>query len=124
MMNLQKAILTTAFLLVHQLDLTLAADGPFFGFFCPSIIDGWLCNADLTTYWLTDSCGIENSTVARQENLQIVVLVDFYFSTGNALESGPLYDIGWTSNCDYCTWKGVGCDEDGTVVAIKVGKFL
>jgi hypothetical protein len=55
--------------------------------------------------WLEDSgCRTQTNVVER---LSLISLASIFFSTKNTLESGPLYDQGWLSNCDPCTWGRV-----------------
>lgn len=74
--------------------------------------------------YIERNCRFENNT-------QIWSLVNFYFDTGNTAESGALYKQGWlpewtasgANPCDYCSWEGVTCAGDKSVIGLNVCKF-
>lgn len=110
--------LTTVFLL-EECSLVSATAGPVFAEFCPTIMDGWLCNRNPTGHWLDNTCGEDS-----EANAQLEILAEFYFTTGNRASSGPLFEMGWLSDCEFCEWEGISCNEAGEVTAIEVGTYL
>ena len=112
-------ITLTTVLLLEECSFVSAMAGPIFAEFCPTIMDGWLCNRNPTGHWLEETCGEDS-----EANAQLEILAEFYFATGNRASSGPLFEMGWLSDCEFCDWDGIACNDDGEVTAIEVGKFL
>ena len=103
-------------ILLREGSLVAATAGPIFAEFCPSIMDGWLCNRNPSMHWLENTCD------DSETNNQLEILAEFYFETGNRASSGPLFEMGWLSDCEFCNWEGIACNDDGEIIAIEVGK--
>ena len=109
--------LLVATVLLERCTHVSATAGPVFGEFCPRWMDSWLCNRNPTGHWLDNSCGEDS------QDTQLEIIADFYFETGNRASSGPLFETGWLSDCEYCDWEGISCNDAGNIVAIEVGKI-
>lgn len=94
-----------------------ATAGPLFGDFCPSLMEPWLCNRFNGTYWIRENCDEDI------DNSQLQALAAFYTQTGNTGDTGPLYEKGWLSDCDYCNWEDITCNDGGNVTAIESREF-
>lgn len=70
------------------------------------------------TDWEASNC--EGASNAFADQLRI--LKEFFDSTGNTQESGPLLNKGWVKGCDICNkWDGLQCGRDNKVTRIDLG---
>lgn len=64
-----------------------------------------------------DGCGATEDT---EEDPQLEFLTNFYFSTGNEIDSGSLHRLGWLADCGYCSWGNITCNNQGEITDIYI----
>jgi hypothetical protein len=116
------AVLLLSITAPSVLAVAVPSFGPSFhknrwGSFCPGFLEPLFCIGDVAEFWIEETCVDANNT-------QLQVLTDFYFYTGNEDDSGPLYEMGWLSGCDYCSWGGVTCNAGGNVTGIDASEWI
>lgn len=109
--------LATIFLQTPWLVSARWEDRPILGLFCFDFLPAWVCVKDRAKYFIESNCD------ASADTSQLEVVLDFYFKAGQESNQGSLYEQGWFSDCNFCSWDGITCDG-GNITGLDMSKWM
>lgn len=84
-------------------------------------------DTDLAQFWLEDMCSSSTLIIddpVQKRQLLALAKIYFHFDAGpniSTTTTSSLSDQPWLSNCEPCTWGGIGCNLEKQVAELVLG---